>query len=57
MTEAEWLGSTDPTPMFEFLRGKANERKLLISVHAGRDSSRPGLLIVELPRQGGNTGL
>ncbi|WP_238602501.1 hypothetical protein [Fimbriiglobus ruber] len=28
MTEAEWLAATDPTPMLEFLRGKASERKL-----------------------------
>jgi hypothetical protein len=28
MTEAEWLASTQPEPMLEFLRGKANERKL-----------------------------
>jgi hypothetical protein len=28
MTEAEWLACTDPEPMLEFLRGKANERKL-----------------------------
>ncbi len=28
MTETEWLGCTDPTPMFEFLRGKASDRKL-----------------------------
>jgi hypothetical protein len=28
MTEAEWLASTDPTPMLEFLRGKASERKV-----------------------------
>jgi hypothetical protein len=28
MTEAEWLASTDPRPMLEFLRGKASERKL-----------------------------
>jgi hypothetical protein len=28
MTEEEWLDSTDPTPMLEFLRGKASERKL-----------------------------
>jgi hypothetical protein len=28
MTESEWLECTDPTPMLEFLRGKASERKL-----------------------------
>jgi hypothetical protein len=28
MTEAEWLACTDPTPMLEFLRGKASVRKL-----------------------------
>jgi hypothetical protein len=28
MTEAEWLGATDPTPMLEFLRNKASDRKL-----------------------------
>jgi hypothetical protein len=28
MTEPEWLACTDPTPMLEFLRGKASERKL-----------------------------
>src|SRR3954470_21914848 len=28
MTEADWLGATDPSPMLEFLRGKASERKL-----------------------------
>ncbi|WP_238603034.1 hypothetical protein [Fimbriiglobus ruber] len=28
MTESEWLTSTDPTPMLEFLRGKASDRKL-----------------------------
>jgi hypothetical protein len=28
MTEHEWLVSTDPEPMLEFLRGKASDRKL-----------------------------
>lgn len=27
MTEAEWLGCTDPTPMLGFLRGKVSDRK------------------------------
>jgi hypothetical protein len=28
MTEAEWLGATDPTTMLRFLRGKVSDRKL-----------------------------
>jgi hypothetical protein len=28
MTEAQWLACTDPTPMLEFLRDRASERKL-----------------------------
>ncbi len=28
MTDAEWDACTDPTPMLEFLRGKASDRKL-----------------------------
>jgi hypothetical protein len=28
MTEQEWLACADPTPMMEFLRGKASDRKL-----------------------------
>ena len=27
VTEAEWLACTDPTPMLEFLRDKASNRK------------------------------
>ncbi len=27
MTEAEWLAATDPTPMLDFVRGKATDRK------------------------------
>jgi hypothetical protein len=28
MMEAEWLACADPTPMLDFLRGKASDRKL-----------------------------
>jgi len=31
MTEKEWLTATDPTPMLEFLRGKASDRKLRLT--------------------------
>lgn len=34
MTEAEWLECNDPTPMLEFLRGKATDRKLRLSACA-----------------------
>lgn len=34
MTEQEWLAATDPTPMLEFLKGGASDRKLRhIMVH------------------------
>jgi hypothetical protein len=36
MTEAEWLGCTDPHLMLDFLRGKASERKLRLIACACR---------------------
>jgi len=38
VTEAEWLTGTDPTPMLEFLRDKATDRKLrLFAVASSRN--------------------
>jgi hypothetical protein len=34
VTEAEWLACADPTPMLEFLRGKASDRKLRLFICA-----------------------
>ena len=60
MTEAEWLTATDPTPMLEFLRGKASERKLrLFAVACCRqwhlltdDKSRRAIEVAELYEDG-----
>lgn len=61
MTEAEWLACTDPTPMLEFLRGKASDRKLrLFAVACCRtvwellpdESTRRAVQITELAADG-----
>lgn len=51
MTEAEWLAATDPTPLFELVRGTASDRKLRLFHCAIRrwswdfipDSSKAGI--------------
>jgi hypothetical protein len=41
MDEQEWLKSTDPEPMLEFLRGKASVRKLRLVTLAGGTRTPP----------------
>jgi hypothetical protein len=61
MTETEWQTCTDPTPMLEFLRGKATDRKLrLFAVACCRtvcellldESTRRAVQIAELAADG-----
>ncbi len=61
MTEAEWLTCDDSTPMLEFMRGRASDRKVaLAAIHACRtlwnlcplESLRTGLTICERYAEG-----
>ena len=57
MTKAEWLVSTDPTPMLDLLRGKASDRKLRLFACAccraiwpffqGQSRSRAAVIVSE----------
>jgi hypothetical protein len=40
VTEQEWLACNDPTPMLEFLRGKASDRKFLMFAVNGLKGTR-----------------
>jgi hypothetical protein len=61
MTEAEWLACTDPTPMLEYLRGKARYRKLRLFVvgccyrEYGQSTVRPDFEVVEKLADGQTT--
>jgi hypothetical protein len=64
VTEAEWLASTDPQQMFEYLRGKASDRKLRLYAcacfrrtwslagGANLDKTRPAVETAELAADG-----
>src|SRR5262245_58811314 len=63
MFEAEWLTCTDPTPMLEFLRGKASDRKLRlfacataaqVATERGDNATQERIDAVERSADGGN---
>ena len=61
MTEAEWLGCTDPTPMLDFLLSRATDRKLrlfacaccrLVAHFMMTDAGRSAIDVAELNADG-----